>query len=263
MQEIELNASPEEGEDKYIIHIENFEGPLDLLWALIKKSKIDIIDVSLSSITEQYIAYLKVLEQMNVSLATEFIVMASELLYYKSKCLLPSAEIEDEFFTPPLPPELVQKLLEYKKYQLAASLLYKKYEEQADSYPRDNLPQELPENEEFTSVTLFDLLNAFAEILEANTEPEEKEIIFDEILVSDRINYILSLLRNKEEVIFQQIFQKNPSKAELVATFLAILELTKIRKIKLIQHKNFDTIHLLRNFDPENELEFDISNIVF
>src|SRR6056297_984409 len=138
-----VNGNTEQGvtDQKYIIHIENFEGPLDLLWSLIKKAKIDITEISLAEITEQYLQYLKLMEQLNVNIAMDFIVMASELIYYKSRVLLPGAEIDDEYFVPPLPPELVQKLLEYKKYQQASKTLWDMYEIQSDSYFRLNPPR--------------------------------------------------------------------------------------------------------------------------
>jgi hypothetical protein len=113
MNESEQNA-PAERDEGYVLHIDNFDGPLDLLWGLIKKAKIDITEVSISQITEQYIAYLRLMEELNIQVASDFILMASELLYYKSRALLPGGEMEDEYFVPPLPPELIQKLLEYK-----------------------------------------------------------------------------------------------------------------------------------------------------
>ncbi|MGL4369806.1 MAG: segregation and condensation protein A, partial [Spirochaetota bacterium] len=217
MEAIEQDIGPaESGEngEKYILHIENFEGPLDLLWNLIKRSKIDIVEVSISGITEQYINYLKLLEKMNVSVATEFINMASELLYYKSKALLPSGEIEDEFFVPPLPPELIAKLLEYKKYQLSSLTLKSLYDQQSDCYIREVLVPKQEGEEEFVTMSLFDLLNAFVDIMSTNKEPEEKEILLDEILVSDRINFLIALLRKKEKILFREVFSKTPSRAE-------------------------------------------------
>jgi len=136
MQEIINEELYDDVGDKYIIHIDNFEGPLDLLWNLIKKSKIDIIDVSLSQITEQYLKYLQLMERMNIHIASTFILMASQLVFYKSRSLLPAGEIEDEYFVPPLPPELIQKLLEYKKYQLLTVEFDKMIQMQSDIFIR-------------------------------------------------------------------------------------------------------------------------------
>jgi segregation and condensation protein A len=248
--------------DKYVLHIENFEGPLDLLWNLIKRAKIDIVEVSISQITEQYIAYLKLLEKMNISVATEFINMASELLYYKSKALLPSGEIDDEFFVPPLPPELVAKLLEYKKFQLSSLKLREMYDSQADSYIRESPPVHTEGEEEFVTMSLFDLLNAFVSIMNKTSDVEEKEIILDEILVSDRIGYIVALLRKKERVLFQDIFSVQPTRAEVIASFLAILELAKLQRISIMQEKTYGDIYLSRLFAKDEVFEINSTEFV-
>ncbi len=241
--------------EKYVIHIENFNGPLDLLWALIKKSKIDIVNVSLSQITEQYLLYLRKMDELNVAVASEFINMASELIYYKSKILLPAGEIDDEYFVPPLPPELVAKLLEYKKYQQATSQMINLYELQSDSYMRRSDISEFIDNEEYTTMSLFDLLNAFVDVLGTQKKVEEKEIKFDEILVSDRIDHIIALLRKNEQITFRELFKSVPSVSMVVATFLAVLELAKVQRVKILQHKTFGTMHLFRNFDPDKEIK--------
>ncbi|MBN1500505.1 MAG: segregation/condensation protein A [Spirochaetes bacterium] len=241
--------------EKYQIHIENFDGPLDLLWALIKKSKIDIVDVSLSKITEQYLQYLRMMDELNVNLASEFINMASELIYYKSRILLPAGEIDDEYFVPPLPPELVQKLLEYKKYQQATSEMMNLYELQSDSYVRKSDISQFIDNEEYTTMSLFDLLNAFVEVLGTQKKVEEREIKFDEILVSDRIDHIIAFLRKQEKITFKELFKTVPSISMVVATFLAVLELTKVQKIKIMQNKAFGTIFIFRSFNPDQEIK--------
>jgi len=237
-------------EEKYILHIENFEGPLDLLWTLIRKSKIDIMDVSISSITEQYIAYLRMMERLNVSIATDFINMASELLYYKSKALLPTGEMEDEFFIPPLPPELIQKLLEYKKYQQASSSLRQMYDLNQDSYTREVDASAFVEADEWVTLSLYDLLNAFAGVMGRNEKIEEKTIHFDEVLVGDRIRELIALLDKSERIDFFSLFTDTSSRGEIIATFLAILELTKIQKIRIMQRDNYADIAIFRLYVP-------------
>ncbi len=241
------HASPSEGEASPIIHIENFDGPLDLLWDLIKKSKIDVTEITISHITEQYLGYLKLMEKLNVRIATDFIRMASELLFYKSCALLPSASIEDEYFVPPLPPELVQKLLEFKKFQIAARGLLREYEASGDILCRENPVEDIIEIDDFGEVSLFDLLRAFAGVLEAQRAEEEREIIFDEILVSDRIDYIKALISSKEVVHFPDIFTARPSRMEIVVTFMAILEMARTRIIRLLQHRTFGVIRIVRH----------------
>ncbi len=249
MSEIDnMNEMTSEGEDepRPILHIDNFDGPLDLLWDLIKKAKIDVTEVSISDITEQYMEYLKLMERLNVRVATDFIRMASELIFYKSCALLPSSQIEDEYFVPPLPPQLVQKLLEFKKFQIASRRLLEEYEARADSFQRENLLEEIIEIDDFGDVSLFDLLRAFAGVMETQRAEEEREIVFDEILVSDRIEHIQKLLLEKEVVHFPDIFTVQPSRIEIVVTFMAILEMAKTRLIKLLQHKVFGVIRIVK-----------------
>ncbi|MFW5807582.1 MAG: segregation and condensation protein A [Spirochaetota bacterium] len=252
LQENPHNVEEEQQSEKYVLHIDNFDGPLDLLWNLIRRSKIDIVDVSISQITEQYIDYLKSMEKQNVAVAAEFITMASELLYYKSRALIPSSEIEDEFFIPPLPQELIEKLLEFKRHQLTARKMRDLYEKQSESFSRENDFASAATDSEYTTMSLFDLLNAFVDVMSSSQKVEQREIVFDEILVSDRIDFIVSALRTKEQISFKQLFHTVPSTHEIVATFLACLELAKGQRIKIMQHSVFSTIHLFRNFDPES-----------
>lgn len=241
-----------EKESQYIVNIEKFSGPLDVLWELIKKSKIDITEISLSQITEQYLAFIKMMEDMDVRIASDFILMASELIYYKSRVLLPSGDVEDEYFTQPLPPELIQKLLEYKKFQKASDEFRDMYEFQNNVFIRHNLSEDLGEEELYLEVSLYDLLKAFSNVLNETAVVDTREIIFDEILVSDRIEYITELLKENEAIIFNNIFPERPSKADIIATFLAILEMSKTRMIKIQQHRVFGDIRILRNFSLES-----------
>ncbi|MEJ5363050.1 MAG: segregation/condensation protein A [Spirochaetota bacterium] len=237
--------TPDNNNVQCILHIENFDGPLDLLWELIKKSKIEITQVSIADITEQYLEYLKLMESINIPVAMEFIVMASELLYYKSKALLPGADIGDEFFVPPLPPELIQKLLEYKKYQIASKNLLKLHEMQSDVFTRKISPVSVDE-EVYIEVNLFDLLNAFVDVLEADREIQQQRIVFDEILVSDRIMLLVSMLQNKDKIEFHEMFTQNPGRMEVVVTLLALLEMIRIGAITVLQHAQFGNIYIFK-----------------
>lgn len=236
--------------DKHRIHIDNFNGPLDLLWDLIKKSKIDIIEISLSRVTEQYLEYLQLMEELNVQVATEFIWMASELLYYKSKALLPAEELNDEFFVPPLPPELINKLLEYKKFQKGSENLKELYEYRSEMFERVSSIDSLKVEEDFFEVSLFDLLKAFASALEFQTVIEEEEIVFDEIQVSDKIEYIKEILLKKELILFTDIYKSAHNRVEILTSFLAILEMARTRLIKIVQHRVFGEIRIARRFIP-------------
>ncbi len=250
MTEVSVEFSGEdlsdEKEDKYILHINNFDGSLDLLWHLIRKSKIDIMEISISQITEQYIDYLKLMQRLNIKVASEFVLMASELLYYKSKALLPGEEIEDEYFIPPLPADLIQKLLEFKKFQMTSRELRRSYEDQSNIFTRKN---EIPEVDEFgepvIEATLFDLIDAFARLLDSKDGVYTREIEFNEVLVSDRIEYISTMLAEKNQIFFNEVFSPNSSVGEIIASFLAILEMTKGKQVTLIQYSVFGEIIII------------------
>ncbi len=233
-----------------VIAVEKFEGPLDLLWNLIKNSKLDITEIPLAVVTEQYIAYLKLMETLNIQIAAEFIVMASELIYYKSRALLPAGEMADEYFVPPLPPNLVQKLLEYKKYQAASEELKNMFERQSDCFVRQNVPGEVAGDDLYLEVSLFDLLRAFASVIDSQETIEQEEIVFDEVLVSDRIAALMDILRNRESVLFEELVTAASGRATIIASFLAILEMSKMRRIRIMQHRIFGEIRIFRTFDP-------------
>ncbi|MBN2039491.1 MAG: segregation/condensation protein A [Spirochaetes bacterium] len=241
-----LSNNDNNKENNYVLTIDNFEGPLDLLWDLIKRAKIDVTEIYISQITEQYILYLKLMEKMNVKIASEFIVMASDLLYYKSKALIPGEELEDEYFIPPLPPDLVERLIEYKKIQLTSQKLKDYYDNQADTFYRQNPEQEVID-EDYIGITLFDLLDAFTKILTDKVQVEQEEIVFDEILVGDRITYIADILKDKDHIRFVDLFPERPSRALLIVTFMAILEMAKHGQLKIMQHRVFGDIRILRN----------------
>ncbi len=232
--------------EKCVIAIEKFEGPLDLLWNLIRESKLDVTEVPLSMVTEQYIKYLKLMETLNIQVAAEFIVMASELLYYKSKALLPAGEMDDEYFVQPLPPNLVEKLLEFKKYQAAANGMRQMFENQSDCFARTAPPPEAGNGEMYLEVSLFDLLKAFADVIDSQETIEQEEIVFDEVLVSDRIAFINALLDERESLLFEELFQGAPGRMMVIASFLAVLEMAKMRRIRIMQHRLFGEIRIFR-----------------
>jgi segregation and condensation protein A len=240
-------APGENSENTPILHIDNFDGPLDLLWELIKKAKIDITEITISHITEQYLAYLKLMEKLNVRVATDFIRMASELLFYKSCALLPAGQIDDEYFIPPLPPELVQKLLEFKMFQNASRRLLDEFATSSNRYARENKLDDIIEMDDFGEVSLFDLLKAFAGVIESQKAMEEEEIVFDEILVGDRIEYIKSIMMKRDVIHFPEIFSAKPSRMEVVVTFMALLELARTKIVRLLQQKIYGLICIVRN----------------
>jgi len=243
MDEHEWN--PEEPHP-YTVRLEAFEGPLDLLLHLIRKNELDIMDIPIALITEQYLDYMKLMKELNLDVAGDYLLMASTLLHIKSRMLLPvSAEEEEEEGEDPRA-ELVRRLLEYQKFREAAGELDRRPLKGRDIFvravPPD--PQELQEEGKM-EVSLFDLLEAFRQVL-ARVKPEAvHEVLLEPITVEERVQEILSLLqREKRSIAFHHLFQERVSRRMIVVTFLAILELVKMKQVRLFQMAPFETIRL-------------------
>ena len=227
--------------------INEFEGPLDLLLHLIKENKMDIMNIEIEKITEQYISYLNEQEKMNLEIASEYLVMASELIELKSKLLLPNPKIEEteeEQIDPR--EELVNRLLEYQAYKEITKVLKEKEELRKEIYTKspENIKNYIEEDTKLSSdITLDDLVEAFKKYLERKKEstPLKTKVTTNEISVSSRRLEIKSILKKKPKVSFFELFPVL-NKEYIVATFLAILEMAKNRELKITQDKNFDDI---------------------
>ena len=244
----------------YKVQLPVFEGPLDLLLYLIKKEELNIYDIPISKVTDQYLEYLEVMKLLDLDIAGEFILMAATLMHIKSKMLLPidyTEEVTEEMADPR--DELVKKLLEYKKYKEAADHLNEMKHKQRDIFTR--IPgQELPviksENEYFEA-SLFDLITAFAKVLKEVPKSKFHEIASDEFTVSGKIHEVLHILVEKHKILFKELFSAKGgsasggkitmSREEVVTTFLAILELVKLKEIVMTQTEHFGEIELVRN----------------
>lgn len=235
------------------IKLDIFEGPLDLLLHLIKKAEVDIYDIPISDITEQYIAYLKQMEELDLELASEFLVMAATLLEIKSRMLLPRKKSEDEIAADEDPrKELVEKLVEYKKYKEFAETLKVIEGGNKVFFKEPEIIDDLEENEEvfFKNITLENLMTAFKKVVDNyesrfNKRAEIPENIdYDEYRIEDKIEFIKETVREKRSVYFSSIFENANSKMEIVVTFLALLELIKLRMILAVQYENFGDILL-------------------
>jgi segregation and condensation protein A len=244
-QPAEAIADPElEGERRgdYKVKLEIFEGPLDLLIYLLKKDEIDIYDIPIARITEQYLEYLRLLEQLDIAVAGDFLVMAATLIYIKSKTLLPpepATEGEGDLMEDPRA-ELVAQLLEYQKFKSAANMLYSRGEIEAACYTRGEI--ETDQSNPEVAATVFDLLRVFREILDRQKTVAEMEIHRDEMTMSEKLMQIRTLVESRHEINVREVFALARSKRELILTFLAFLELVKETEILLIQHKLFGEI---------------------
>ncbi len=240
-------------EADYKVKLEVFEGPLDLLLYLIKKEEVDIYDIPIERITNQYMEYLSLMQLLNLEVAGEFLVMAATLMYIKSRMLLPEdqqvTDTEQEEGEDPRW-ELIRQLVEYKKFKEAALQLAQREAEQSRMFPR-NIGDDLAgkDNKEVPlgEVSIFDLINAFNTVLKKAQEKEDfREIIEERFTVSDKIEEILYILRDRSDLVFSEVFAKASSRAEVVVTFLALLELIRLKRLRVQQPEPFGEIHVVK-----------------
>lgn len=240
-------------DDEYKVRLDIFEGPLDLLLYLIKKDEVDIYDISIERITTQYMAYLETFKLLNINLAGEFIVMASNLMYIKSRLMLPRHVQPPDEETEEDDPrwDLIRQLIEYKKFKDAAAYLGKREEQQTAYF--HHLP-EIPdtpaeETKPLGEVGIFDLIQAFQNVLQRFEESKGSfgEIQDDHWTVSDKISHLLDSIQPGKSVPFSRLFAAASSKGEVIVTFLALLELMKVNHFKAIQTETLGDIELHRN----------------
>ena len=235
-------------EADYKVKLEVFEGPLDLLLYLIKKEEVDIYDIPIERITNQYMEYLSIMKLLNLEVAGEFLVMAATLMYIKSRMLLPvDQQITDSEAEEGEDPrwELIRQLVEYKKFKDAALQLGRREEEQSNIFPRQG-PEtgiEMAADVPLAEVSIFDLINAFNEVLKkAGAREDFREIFEERFTVSDKIEEILYSLQTRTEIMFRELFERAGSRAEVVVTFLAMLELIRMKRLKVRQEHAFGEI---------------------
>ncbi len=234
----------------YKIELEIFEGPLDLLLYLIRRDELNIYDIPINRITQQYLVYLELMEMLDLNIAGEFVRMAATLMYIKSRTLLPpeerdTEEGEEQIEDPRL--DLVRQLIEYKKFKEAAEELRCMEDEHVKTFSRTAELDLSPEMREkrIVEVSIFDLLSAFSSVLNrAMTKEEIREIFEEEVSIADKVKLIVDTLRNSEKTAFENLFAQAASRMEIIVTFLAMLELIRLRKIVAYQRRRFGEIEL-------------------
>jgi len=232
---------------EYRIKINEFEGPLDLLLHLIKESDIDIYDIKISEITKQYLDYIKAMEEMNLSIASEYLVMASELIELKSKMLLPKneEELEDDYESPE--ETLIRKLLDYKNYKDITKTFKELEQERFNFYTKlpSNIDEYQDEDNICESRDISLLLDAFAKFIERSEEqkPLHTKITTKEISLKDRIDSIRKILKTKKRVIFTELFEQT-NKEYLIVTFLSILQMAKDQELEIEQEDLYQDIFI-------------------
>ncbi|NLG34723.1 MAG: segregation/condensation protein A [Lentisphaerae bacterium] len=233
--------------DEYKVDVEVFEGPLDLLLYLIRKDELEICDIEINRITSQYVEYLGLMRMLDLTLAGEFIVMAATLMMIKSRMLLPveeRPELEDEEEDPRW--DLVRQLLEYKKFKDAARHLDALAETRANRFARGgDLPKIEPEpGVGLDEVSLFDLIAALNEALKRVREIEFDTIVDDPFTVSDKIEEVLRRTRAGERFTLSELFGQAVTRNEISCAFLAVLELIRLRQIRIRQAVEFGEIEI-------------------
>lgn len=234
----------------YKIKLEIFEGPLDLLLYLIKKEHINIYDIPIAKITDQYLEYLELMRFLDLNIAGEFLVIAATLVQIKSKSLLPPDEtaLVEEEEQPDPREELMKKLLEYQRFKEIANNLRQLEAGRQDEFRRPNIERSLEESGEvFFEASLFDLISAFSKALKDVPKDIFLEVIKDEFTVDAKIHDILHLLLVNPLISLSELFNKAKNKLEIVATFLAILELIRLKEIVIKQKEIFSEVVVTRN----------------
>lgn len=233
----------------YKIMINEFEGPMDLLLHLIKKSDIDICDISIVEITRQYFEYINEMEKLDLNIASEYLIMAAELIEIKSSMLLPKREIIEELEEEDPRERLIQKLIEYKKYKEMTTEFKRLEEERKQVYTKEanDLKEfkNIDDSINLGEINIEDLINAFNKLLERKKldQPLNTTITKKEYSVSERSNEIKKMLKNKKNIYFEELFEEI-SKEYIVVTFISILSLAKKQELLIKQDENFSNIIL-------------------
>ncbi len=236
------DLAPQEETDAraYRVTLPMFEGPLDLLLHLIQKHELNILEIQIGFVAQKYVEYIRLMEDMSIDIASEYLVMAATLAYIKSRSLLPpdptqaaDEDAQEEEEDPRA--ELIRKLLEYQKYKHAADNLGQRELLGRDVFARGFAPEHSEDEAPLAPMSLFKLMDAFEGVLKRAKQVQEHQIDFDKVSISDRIGQIVDRLRISGTLSFVQLFDGDFTRVEMVVTFLALLEMTKLRITRLAQ----------------------------
>lgn len=233
----------------YKIKLDLFEGPLDLLLYLVKKDHLNICDIPIARVTQQYLQYLELMRLLDLNIAGDFLVMAATLIHIKSKMLLPPDPVQpDEEPQEDPRAELIKKLLEYEKFKEAAGVLRQKELCRQNVFTRTVVGSDQQGNQAvYFEASLFDLLSAFSKAMKEIPKELLYEVIKDEFTVEEKIHTLLHLLLTEPVISVQGLFVKARNTFEVVVTFLAILELIRLKEIVMVQSEPFADIEVIRN----------------
>jgi segregation and condensation protein A len=240
-----IDCTMQEAVSNYDVKLPVFEGPLDLLLHLIKKNEINICDIPISLITQQYLEYLDLIKSLNLTVAGEFLVMAATLIHIKSKTLLPPAESDDGEEEEDPREELIRRLMEYQRFKDAAQQLEQRELEWRNVFYRSHTVLDDEQKEiDLSDLNLFDLLDAFKSVLENIPEQRSMEIVVQELSVQERMTVILDSLEGQESISFYSLFEQDKTRISVIVTFLALLELIRLKLVRIVQAELFGAIRL-------------------
>ena len=247
----------------YQIKLEIFEGPMDLLLHLIKKHELNVYDIPIALITQQYLEYLDIMKSLDMEIAGEFLVMASTLTHIKSRMLLPppeNPEAEDDGIDPRA--ELIRRLLEYKSFKEAAGSLEDKEETWSRVFTRQGDSPELPADDEplLFDFHLFDLLSALKDVI-ARVPDTKFEITTETVSITEKISQILARLEIVDSILFADLFEGSTSRMQVIGTFLALLELVKTRVVKAFQVEQFGAIRIMKAVTEPQDQDTSTGNL--
>jgi segregation and condensation protein A len=236
----------------YKIRLDIFEGPLDLLLYLIKEEELNIYNIPITRITEQYLEYMSMMEMLDLDVAGDFLVMAATLMQIKSRMLLPAnpegvAEEEEDPRA-----ELVRRLIEYKAFKEAAEKLRGFENLRSGVFTRANVEPEVDGGDSpFLEVSLFDLMSAFQKVLKTLPVETFHDVVKDEFTVAEKVRDIFSRLTREPMIRFSALFKSAKNKIEVITVFLALLELIRMKEVRITQPSQFDDIEITRNVRPQ------------
>jgi segregation and condensation protein A len=231
----------------YRVALATFEGPLDLLLHLIEEHELDIRDIPIAFIAHKYVEYIMLMEELNIDIASEYLVMAATLAHIKSKSLLPTPPADDEEDEESeLDPrgELIRRLLEYQKYKQAGERLAAHDVLGRDVFPRGMPAPAADGRAPITGLNLFKLLDAFQAVLSRAKASVDHQIDFERFSITDRINELSEILQRRPRLSFEELFEHDHNRAELIVTFLALLEMTRLRLTRLYQDGPLELIFI-------------------
>ena len=246
--------------EDYPVRILNFEGPLDLLLHLIKKHEVNVYDIPVALITQQYLEYLDLMQEMNLEVAGEFLVMAATLIHVKSRMLLPRPDPAQEDPEEDPRDALVRRLVEHQKFKAAAELLHDREIQRSAMWPRADGPVaevvgEAPEPE--VEVDLYSLMAAFRQVLERARARPKVILPAEQMPIETRIEQLLARLSETEACGFEDLFADVQTRAGMIVTFLALLEMIRLKTVRVFQQGTFGPIRVYKRARPEGAPSFE------